>query len=442
MSIALEERISKHASYLNTESALQLLDGIDSRSLSANTIQKLGRVRENFIFLKDALDKVDPWLVSTSTLTTMNNNIGQIVSLLTNFKNSSNEQYLDQIFSHLEVLLQFFSQLVITKTPDDIEGVRNAVVSFRKSVGQHLSNVEKEATDTKTALNRNAEKLNEFTVAIESQKTRIDSVVSDIQSQFLQAQSNRNDEFNSFIKTGEEEFLKIIKSSTDNYNELNKEFEQQVETNVEGFEQQIEANKEAFGTLIEELKTKFQTEFDQLHTMNKEAEKIIGLISMKGLAQGYQKIANDEGKKAFLWNLGSIGSMIAVIIFGVIFLLMHEGTFDWTTLISRMVLTGIGLTLFTYCAKQATNHRDEERRNRKIELELASLDPYLKDFDSEKQKQVKETLVSKYFGVESSNTADQQGQTSSQQNAFDAISNNPQIINLLVEKVTQQMSAK
>jgi len=46
----------------------------------------------------------------------------------------------------------------------------------------------------------------------------------------------------------------------------------------------------------------------------------------------------------------------------------------WTTLISRIVLTVIGLTLFIFCAKQATNHRDEVRHNRKIELELASLE--------------------------------------------------------------------
>lgn len=442
MSIALEERISKHASYLNIESVLQLLDEIGSSSLPVSNIQMLGRILENFVVLKEALDKVDPWLVSTTSLTNMNNNIGQILNSLTSFKNDKNEHHLNQIFSHLEALLPFLPQVLITKTQEDIEGVRSAVLSFRKSVGQHLSNVEKEATDTSTALKRNVEKINEFTVAIDNQKARIDNVVSDFQSQFLQAQTQRNDEFNTFIKKGEEDFIGTIKSSTENFNLLIQDFDQQLKTNEESFEQQIEVNKESIGTLIEELKTKFQTEFDQIKTMNKEAEKIIGLISMKGLAQGYQKIANDEGKKALFWNIGSIASMIAVITFGIIFLLMHEGVFDWTTLISRMILTGIGLTLFTYCAKQATNHRDEERRNRKIELELASLDPYLKDFDADKQKQVKETLVNKYFGVELSNTSEQQGHTYSQQEAFDAISNNPQIMNLLVEKLALQMSAK
>jgi hypothetical protein len=58
---------------------------------------------------------------------------------------------------------------------------------------------------------------------------------------------------------------------------------------------------------------------------------------MKGLAHGYQKIANKESNRVIWWNSGSIGSMIAVIIFGLIFILMHQGTFDWTTLVSRIV---------------------------------------------------------------------------------------------------------
>jgi hypothetical protein len=138
---------------------MQLLGGINSSSLTANKFKCWVEYQKTLHFLKDSLDRVDPWLVSTNTLANMNNNISQIVSLLTNFKNDTNEQHLNQIFSHLEVLLQFFSQFVITKTPEDIEGVRSAVLSFRKSVGQHLSNVEKEVTDSTTALKRNAEKV-------------------------------------------------------------------------------------------------------------------------------------------------------------------------------------------------------------------------------------------------------------------------------------------
>jgi len=436
MSIALEERISQHALYTNIEKVIQLLDRIDSSNLTTKQIQMLGRIRETFVFLKEALDKVDPWLVSTTSLTNMNSTTNQIVSYLTNFNSDKNEQHLTNVFAHLENLLPYFAQFLVAKTPEDIEGIRSSVISFRKSVGQHLSNVEKEASDTSTALKSNTEKLNELTGAIESQKTRIDSVISDFQSQFLNAQTNRNEEFSNFLKKGEEDFKGTLRSNTDIYEQLVSSQQESFEILNEGFIKKINTQQDSFDTLIDDLKTKIQLELDKIKEMNKEAEKILGRMSMKGLAQGYQKIANSEGDKAFWWNVISITSLLGILWFGYEFIIQHEGEMSWTVLVSRMVLTGVGITLFTYSAKQATNHRSEERRNRKIELELASLDPYLKDLEIQEQKKVKQELVNKYFGVELPNITTQQA-SFQHQNSIYTITNNPQFIQAVVEKVSQ-----
>jgi hypothetical protein len=245
----------------------------------------------------------------------------------------------------------------------------------------------------------------------------------------LQGQTQRTEEFSNFLKVGEADVKVTIKS-----------FEESFDSAIKGYEQQKVSQQNTFNSLIADLKTKVKTELDQIHAMNKEAEKIVGIISMKGLAHGYQKIANDEGKKAFWWNIGSLISMVAVIVFGVIFLLMHKGALEWTALVSRIVLTGVGITLFTYCAKQATNHRNEERRNRKIELELASLDPYLKDLEPTKQKEVKQALVDKYFGVEVTPITQVQQAPIQQQNITDTMTNNPQFIQTIVEKVSQAIT--
>ncbi|MBS8263711.1 hypothetical protein DYI25_04545 [Mesobacillus boroniphilus] len=418
MQIALEERTTGHAAYTNMERVIQTLNEIDTSDLSSRTLQMLGRISSTFDFLKEALDKADPWLVPTSTMDNINSPISQVLSEITNYKNYRNEGHLTNVLSYLETLLLYFPQVSVTKTPEEIEGVRSSVIKFRQSVGQHLSNLEKEATEVSTALNKNTEKLNDLTTSIESQKNRIDTIVNDFQGQFLQTQTSRNELFHTFIKESEVDFNDTL------------------ETYEHKFKQQIIDQADQFKAITDDFRTKAQAELDQINAMNKEAEKIIGIISMNGLAHGYQKIANNEGKKAFWWNFASIVSMIGVIILGVKFLLLHEGAFDWTTLISRIVLTGIGLTLFTYCAKQATNHRNEERRNRKIELELASLDPYLKDLEPEKQKEVKQTLVNKYFGVELSNAPVQQAPVQ-QQNIIEAITNNPQFIQSIIEKLSQ-----
>lgn len=418
MEIALEERINTHTSYINTEKTIQLLDEIYLSNLTTKQIERLGRIQKTFYFLKESLDKVDPWLISINTLANLNAPISNILGELTNFKNDKNDQRLNNIFSHLEQLIQYFPQILVTKTPEEIEGVRNSVIKFRQSVGQHLSHLEKSITETSTALIKNTEKLNELTSATNDQKTRVDSIVNEFQKQFLDAQTQRGQEFSNFINKGESDLKGTLESIEDS------------------LEQQTTTQQNSFGSLIEELKSKVQTELDQIQEMNKEAEKILGLISMKGLAHGYQKIANNEGRKAFIWNILSVLSIIGILLFGYKFIILHQGTMSWTTLVSRIVLTGVGLTLFTYCSKQATIHRSEERRNRKIELELASLDPYLKDLEPSHQKEVKENLVNKYFGVELPNTNGKQPLVQ-QQNITEAITNNPQFIQNVVEKVSQ-----
>ena len=435
MIIELEARINQHAAYINTDKVIQMLEEIQSSNLPAVHVQMLGRINESFVFLKEAFDKVDPWLVSINTLANINNNISQILNLLSNYKSNKNEQHLTNAISHLEAMLQYFVQFTVIKTSEDVEGVRSSVISFRKSVGQHLANVEKEIDNTSLLLKQNSEKLNDLTGAIESQKSRIDTVVNDFQKQFLQNQTQMSSEFNNFIKTREEDFNKVIKSNSEQLEQLLTNQEDTFKKLMQDLEQQKITEKASYENLVEELKDSVQEELNKIKEMNKEAENILGLMSMKGLAQGYQKIANSEGKKAFWWNVISITSLLGILWFAYEFIIKHEGEMNWTALFSRVLITGVGITLFTYCAKQATNHRFEERRNRKIELELASLDPYLKDFEPEKQKEVKQNLVDKYFGIELPNIKNKE-QLTNQQNDEEMVSNIKQFLDI-AEKVKQ-----
>jgi len=440
MQIALEERTTGHTSYTNMEKVIQIMNEIhtsNGSTISTREMEMLERINDTFIFLKETLDFVDPWLISINTMNNMSNPISQVLSEITNYKNNKNEGHLVNVLTHLETLLQYLSQVSVIKSPAEIEGVRSAVISFRKSIGQHLSNIEKDATEASTSLSKNTEKLNELTSAIVDQKTRVDSIVNELQSQFLQGQTQRSQEFSNLVNKGEQDFIGTIDSFKTAFVQQSTTQQESFDSLTNDFQHQVETQQSAFDTLIEDLKDKVQIELDQMKEMNEKAEKILGIMSMKGLAQGYQKIANKEGWKAFGWNAISIFSLLGILWFGYEFIIRHEGAMSWTVLISRIVLTGVGVTLFTYSAKQATNHRNEERRNRRIELELASLDPYLKDLEETEQKKVKQGLVDKYFGVELPTTNSQQ---THQQNITNTITNNPQIMQLIADKVSQLIS--
>lgn len=434
MTLLIEERITNHDTYTKIEKVIQLLETVIASEIPSEQVSMLERLSEIFTILKEALDRVDPWLLSQNTLQNMNGHITSILRELTNYNNNKNVQHLNNSNNHLNNIIPFFSQVMVTRTPEDIEGVRKSVISFRMSIGQHLGNVEKQANGTSEALVTNKEKLNDLTDSIENQKGRVDSVITGFQDQFLKGQTERNEKNEMLIEQTKSEVNKFISIS-------GTKLDEQMNRQQEEHNSQINKNEIEFDEQMAHQEKGFIEEFDKIKEMNKEAEKIVGIISMKGLASGYQKIANDEGRKAFWWNMGSIASILSVIVFGVFFILLHEGTMEWTTLISRIVLSGFGLTLFTYCAKQASNYRNEERRNRKIELELASLDPYLKDLEENQQKDVKQSLVNKYFGVELSKSSGQQRtQQLQQQNVVDSLVNNPQLVQLLTDKISNQMS--
>lgn len=430
MSFQSEESITNHDTYIKLEKAIQLIDTIiSSEVITAENIQRIERFSEILNILKEALDRVDPLLLRPTTLQSINGDILNILNQLKNYNNNNNIQFVNTAENHLDKVISIFPQVMITRTPEDIEGVRKSVVSFRMSVGQHLSNVERESIETATALTVNQDKLSELSNSIESQKTRLDTIISDFQEKFLNGQTERNEKADQIIKQTQRQFYEVLSEKEDS-------FDEQIEEQQKEHRAQINNNETEYEEQMGQQEEFFTEEYEKLKEMNKEAEKILGLMSMKGMAQGYQKIANDEGKKAFWWSMGSVTSLLAVIGLAIAFILRHEGTMEWTDLVSRVVLTGIGITLFTYCAKQSTYHRIEERRNRKNELELASLDPYLKDMEEPDQKKVKESLVNKYFGAELPN------QTGQEQNAVDIIANNPQLIKLLTEKVSQEISRK
>ncbi|WP_186576043.1 hypothetical protein [Aquibacillus kalidii] len=433
MTLLLEERITNHDTYTKIERIIQLSETFNS--VPSEQVSKSERLSETFNILKEALDRADPLLISTTTLQNMNSHVTNILNELNSYNSNKNVQHLNNATTHLEKLIPFFSQVMVTRTPEDIEGVRNAVIAFRKSIGQHLANVEREANEAFSALDQNQNKLNELTSSIEGQKTRLDSIISDFQEKFLNGQAERNEKTEQLIEDTKSEINKYISDNSKSVSEL-------IKKQREEHNNQINKNEIEYDEQMANQEKEYLKQFEKMEKMNKEAEKILGLMSMKGLAQGYQKIANSEGRKSLTWNVISILSLLGVLWFGYQYIILHEGEMTWTALISRVVLTGVGVTLFTYCAKQATNHRNEERRNRKIELELASLDPYLKDMEEPEQKKVKQSLVDKYFGVELQNTTDKQTQQTKnqQQSLVDSISNNPQILQALAEKLNQYIT--
>ncbi|RXT03560.1 hypothetical protein [Ammoniphilus sp. CFH 90114] len=419
--LAVQEKITSSSLYQHVENSLQIINEIQvSEKLnSSEDREKLSIMFEALNLLKIRMDAADPVLVSNNSLTNMFNQINNLTGELNAFRSNKNTGHLDNAISKVEALLPFYSQINLPMNELEIEGIRDYIIKFRQSVGQHLSHLENEFEQVKNAHVSNSTKLNELSTSIESQKSRVDTVVSEFQTQFLQAQNQRL-----------EDFSKEQNERNDDFIHKEKEREQLFEEMLGGHNEQLEKLSKEFSenasstlTEIEDLKTK--------------AEKIVSIIANSGVAGAYDETSKKEGWTALIWDLGSVLSLGLILYFGYKYVLTAD--FTWTQLVARLFLGGIGVTLFGYCARRATNHRNEQRRNRQIAIELASLDPYIESFEEKDQHDIKTRLVDKYFGRDSQDVIAQDPKNTSNNTGMDPAILNNQQFQQFVELLQQQM---
>ena len=72
--------------------------------------------------------------------------------------------------------------------------------------------------------------------------------------------------------------------------------------------------------------------------------------------------------------------------------------FDWTKSLIRILAAAALSYPATYAARESSKHRKLEVLNRKAELELTAINPFIELLPEAKKEAIKEKLVEKYFG--------------------------------------------
>ncbi|WP_162598429.1 hypothetical protein [Vibrio rumoiensis] len=134
----------------------------------------------------------------------------------------------------------------------------------------------------------------------------------------------------------------------------------------------------------------------------------------------YQNIANTEKSAADIWRRIALGLMIGmVLIIGITIFISAANGFDWKLALFRIGAAFVLAIPAAYAAKESAKHRALENHNRRAELELASLDPYLEKLPEETRNKVKEELTKQFFGL--NNTQEKGEETVSNKAIFELL---------------------
>lgn len=287
--------------------------------------------------------------------------------------------------------------LPIVKPAISEQSFTRSLVEFKSLAEKSFSEMKKE----KDELVESVEKIAEKSI---SQKEKLDSLSKEIE-RFDQGISGSLNNFNERFEEAENKYTSQLDSKLSEFNELYDDYSDAFDSKLE---ESIGANREKVSNLIsahnaqyeQQLKSQKEEANSVLEEKRAEASNLLQIIGNIGITGNYQNIANDEKSAADNWRWIALSLMIGmVLIIGITIFISAANGFDWKLALFRVGAAFVLAIPAAYAAKESAKHRALENHNRRAELELASLDPYLEKLPEETRHKVKEELTKQFFGL-------------------------------------------
>lgn len=357
-----------------------------------------------------SLKTADPILINSSHKSAVTSNLSQISSFLQNFVNNpdDNISHIDSAYSQAEAIKNELPFLISKVDETGIENIREIVSATRQSASVNLKNLSTEFEERIDEITKQVEELKRLSTdtntTIENQKDRLDTAIAEFQKQF----SERIGEFQKQFSEAEEDRRKKLEASIQNrekaYKKETSERTNDLNTWREQFTTVFNTEKETFNFTSNEL-------IEKIKNHAQEAKVTVGLISEKSLQNDFIIQADNEKNRAWWWNLATFIE-VGLLILAVGYIFIHTiivplpiEQSNYPQILSKFLVTAVIGIIARWTSRQANRHLAEERRLRKLALELATINPFLNNLPDEIQYKVKEILAMRYYGNSSDEKA-------------------------------------
>lgn len=295
--------------------------------------------------------------------------------------------------SHLQTgLANFKSTNVVTNLET---GADNALDQFRTAFIPRLSLRSTEAADAFLKFCEKAEEslrsLEETDLAIKAKELEISKAKTDFSTK-LESLQTQLVSYKAEFEAQKTRIDTLVTSQTEAFQasqiERGSLFTQEAESRKLSFEQWTKSADEKLKTILDGTQTAADKHLQEMERQKARAEEILGVVAASGVSSHYQNTANREFWSAeilrgvaILFFLGMIG-MVAYVVFT-----LNGEKFEWQMGLFRV---GVGLALLApayYCTRESSKHREAEKRNRRLQIELATIEPYLQNLENAADRQ-------------------------------------------------------
>jgi hypothetical protein len=348
--------------------------------------------------LLSGVESADPAIAPVRPLDMIDQRAREGIASLDLFVSTNDGTHLINLRDSLDSAIEEMAYLPMATHPD-IDRMRIAARKYRQSVVQLSRGAEAEIERTREALQRvqgRADEVDDAIVAaardvgtkieaqfapteakvdsavttVEAQKARVDALIAGFQTQFSEAEAARAAQ--AVEAAGERQTAAAAALDTANIR---------------------------FSTLASNQEAAAAEVLTRLEGQEQRARTLVDTVGAIGTSGGWGRYAAQQKGNADLLRNAAIGCLFAIIAIGVWYIWDHGNTpFDLGTAAPRLWLTIPLFAIAAYCVAQSGNHREAEQQARKLELDLAAIEPYLSLFDKADREKLKAELSHQLFG--------------------------------------------
>jgi len=363
-----KQKYLNHHLHSNLKSFIEDLNShISNIGEESDYYKSLSEIREIFIAVQKLISNPNLPFQSTLLLDKLASNITAINNSIVDFRNNGNVGALEAAYNQLEPLNYQLGILFLPSEKVTSEIYQNIVNNFEANIKIKKEKLEQSFNELAKEVPLTKKTVQELTDNLNSEKTRLDTIISEFQSQFSTSQETRLNKFNSDL----EEWKKVFYTT----------------------KEAIEKETTELVAAIENKKA--------------EAAKLLNIVGQITATGHYHTNANDEKDSANTWRKISFSLMLltlAIILIPSVIAIFKdvaqitEQSF-WLSTLYRALSCSFILVPALYASNESNKHRAQEVKNREFEIQISAVDPYLELIDDKALKNIVKTdLARKFFG--------------------------------------------
>lgn len=387
-----QDRVINHPVMTTLESLRGVLESAQAIDVPASSVEDIERLKQAFGYVAQSVNGIDANIVPPGILNNIEKHLQNCFNEFSAFASNKNQGHLDNANTHIDSALTHAFQLPAPMPLEQVDSLKEAVTSFRRSAGQLLASLERDKDRLANDIQASKGRVEELASEIAAQKARVDSVISDQQQQFSASESARREEFAKSQVDATTEVKAAIEERRASLDALEEDV-------TEKFNVFAESSKAEFKTLLGQSNEAAKAHIEELITYRDQAQKLMHVIGSTGMAGEFQKAATSAKWSVRFWQLLAVGSMSGLIWFAIAAYQAAGDSDQGLAMIGSRIFVAVAFgILAVFSVRQADRYHEAETRNRRYQLELSSLEPYLAGLPEDVRNEVKVKLAEKFFG--------------------------------------------